>query len=121
MGEVVLHADDLAAESLAGKGLLQVAGDRGALALVPDAVDDQPQIRPLQHGIADAAHEIGAGSAVDGDIGEVAKRGTGLLETVADSLAREASPVLDAPEPLLFGGGDDGALAHEAGGCIAVK
>ena len=52
----------------------------------------------------------------DRDVIDVGQRNAGLGQTVADRLARETAPVLDAPEAFLLDGGDERAVDEQRGG-----
>src|SRR5690606_1024805 len=68
----------------------------------------------------EARAPVGLGVAVDGDVLDVLRLEPALAQAIADRLRREAGPVLDAPEALLLGGGDEAAVHHQAGRGVAV-
>src|SRR5207249_11040745 len=58
--------------------------------------------------------------AIDRDVIDVAEVDPGFVEAVADRLGGQAGPMFDATKPLFLGGGNEFAIAHEAGGRVAV-
>ena len=66
------------------------------------------------------AEKIGAAAAVDGDMGDVAQIGFGFLQAIGDRLAWKPGPMLDPSKSFLFGGGDQSAVADDAGRRVGV-
>ena len=90
------------------RGVLQARADQLEAWSVDDAEQGLPeQVRP--------------GIAVDRDVVEIVDRDAGLVQAIADRLGGEARPVLDAAKPFFLRGGDDPAVAKEAGGGVGVE
>ncbi len=111
-----MHA---AAKCLAGKRPGEMRLDAGTLAPVAQAFEHQAQVRAPRQREGELPAEVGRRVLVDGDVLDVGERHARLVETIADGHLRKAGPVLDAAEALLLGGGDDRAIANEAGRRIA--
>ena len=105
---------------LAGKAGFQLGLNARALAPVAHPVEHHPEIRPARDEIAELVQEVRAPVLVDRHVRDVRQLHARLSQAVADRLGREASPVLDAPEALLFRRGEEHSVAQQAGGGVAV-
>ena len=121
MRNVVFDWMDAATEGRAGEGAREVLVHAGALTLVADAVEHQPEVRALQQRVGTRASQVGTGVLVDRDMVHLGQRDAALLEATADRFGGKAGPVLDAPEAFFLGGGDDHPIPQQAGGGVAVE
>jgi hypothetical protein len=67
------------------------------------------------------ALELEPGLVVEGDVIDLGRRGGAFVQAVVDRVAGEAKVVLLAAEALFLGGGDDLAVADEAGRGVVVE
>ena len=119
MREMVLDMVDGAGKAPArqcGK-LVRNAGDFRAVA---QPLEQQLRTWPPRHDISELAEKVGPAAAVDGDMGDVAEIDLGFPQAIPDRLRGEAGPVLDAAEPLFFGGSNQHAAAQDAGGGVGM-
>ena len=84
----------------------KLVGDVCHLLAIAPAAEQQARIRALERDITELAEEIGAAAAVDGDMGHVTEVNLGFTQAIVDRLGGESGPMLDAPKPLLLGGGE---------------
>src|SRR5205085_6588125 len=64
--------------------------------------------------------QVGAGVPRDADVLEIVGGAACFFQAVPNRFRWESGPVLDAPEPLFFGGGHDLAVPQETGGGTGV-
>ena len=89
-------------------------GNLRHLVAIAPTVEQQARTGALERDITELAEEIGAAAAVDGDLGHVTEVNLGFIQAIVDRLRRESGPMLHAPKPLLLGGGEQFAVAHDA-------
>ena len=80
--------------------------------------------RPLGKSEQRLLEKVGLRISVDGDVIDLVKRNSPPGEAVAHSLRWQTGPMLDPPEPFLFGRRDQFAVANQAScrvGMIGVK
>ncbi len=119
MGEMVLDLLDPAAED-AGSGAGQLFLDSADPPRVPEAVPDEPDLRPVAEPPGELAPEVRARVAVDGHDVHVAEVEAGLAEAPGDRFGGKAGPVLQPSEALLFDRRDEAAVHHEGRGRVGV-
>lgn len=119
---VVFDVVELRAERRFGQ--VQVLGElrfeRADFHRVAQAIPHQRQARTAAEGEQRRLHQVGFGVARDADMVEVGGGDIRLGEHVVDSFDGEARPVFDPVESFFFGGGDQDAVADQAGGRAAV-
>ena len=120
MAEMMLDTMDGAGKRLVGQALAQVARDVGALAALAQAGQHVARADARRQHIGELAPAIGAVVAVHRDMLDVGQADAGLVQAIADRLAREAAPVLDAPEAFFLDGGDQRAVLDQAGRGVGV-
>ena len=114
--QVMLHLMHLAGKALTRKGCSQVLGHAGALALVAQAVEHHAQVGPFGERVGQLLAQVGLAVLVYGHMLHLRQGDAGFGKAVANRLAGETRPVLDAPKALFFSGGQQHAIAQQAGG-----
>ena len=113
MREVMLDMVNLRPERLTGKGRTQRGFHRSGFADVTHALQDKAGVRTFRQDKQQAADIVNTRIAIDGDVIHIAKIDPGFAQTIRDGFRRQASSMFDAPEALFFGGGNQGAVAHQ--------
>jgi hypothetical protein len=75
-----------------------------------------PKIGPFGQRVSQLLAQVGLAVLVDGHMVHLRQGDAGLGQAVANRLAGETRPVLDAPKALLFSGGQQHAVVQQAGG-----
>src|SRR5271165_2790687 len=65
--------------------------------------------------------KVGGRVLIHRDMIDVGQADAGLVQAVANRLARESGPMLDAAKALLLGSCHQSAVTHQACGGVAVK
>ena len=118
---MMLDAVEFRAHGLAREGLLQQNRDARAGAAIAQPAEHQIDVGALGQEIADLAHEVGATVLIERDVIHVGKLNACLAQAIGDGLGGKSRPMLDAAEPLLLGGRDQLAVAHQRSGRVGVK
>jgi len=98
-------------ELLFRKRACEVRHDAFTLALVANAIEYEAKIGALSQHEAELLPQIRLRILVDGHVLDAREADAARVETVADSFAREARPMLDAAKALLLDCRDDLAVA----------
>src|SRR5262245_37741336 len=114
----VMH---LTTEVLVGKAPCKQIRDGLTCVPVLKAVEHKSDVGTLCHQIGQLSKEIGSAVLVDRDMLDFRESKACFPQAISDRLAREASPMLNAAEPLLFCGRDELAVADECSRGIAVE
>ncbi len=88
---------------------------------VAKALKYQGRIRAPASEISNLAPKIGTVVLIKREMIDVLKANSGFAKTIGNGLRGEARPMLDAPEPLFLGRGDQLAVANEASGTVTVE
>src|SRR5688500_5629946 len=90
------------------------------LSEVSGAVHDVRYPHPVGDCERSLTKQIGAGVPADGNVRYLISPDPADFETACNRLCRKSRPVLDAPEPLLFDGNYELAVAQENGRAVGV-
>ncbi len=124
VGEVVLgELDGPGAVAAGAEGLVDLVG-HPALVLEPggDGLEEGAEAFGRDLGIGgEEAGELGDGLVVEHHQIEIARADLALTQAVGSGVDRDAGVVLLAGEALFLGGGDDLAVAHQAGAAVVVE
>ena len=112
MREVMLDPVKRGAEALARKRPRQQFRNSRAATAIAQPREDQPRIRSMAQQIAKLADEVSPAVLIDRDVVHVTQTHPCLAQAIANRLRRKAGPVLHTAKSLLFGGGDEHAVAH---------
>ena len=118
---MMLDRVDLAAKPLAWKRRVKEFGNSLPVAPIADPIADQAKTRRMGGKIGEPPHAMGAPVLIDRDMRHIAEPQPRFPQAISDRLRRKSGPVLDPPEALFFGRGQQNAVAHQRCRGITVE
>ncbi len=116
---MVLDVMQLGADG-ATVGIFEGAFHGGSAPDVFHFLEDKTRVGSVPKDEGEPAPVVDAGLSVHGDVIDLVEGGAAGLQTVIDRLRGQPGPVFDPAEALLFGRGDEFAIAEKARRGVSV-